>query len=318
MQFSTRANGKLLLTGEYFVTEGAVALALPTKLGQRLEVETTDNAGILDWKSYDHEGGLWFSGEFSLKTLNAQSHTDSPAGKAVAEVLSEILQGARRLNPQFLPQGQGLAAITHLEFPNNWGLGSSSTLVSMIAEWAEVDAYALLDLTMGGSGYDIAAARADKPILFQKFNGQNRTEAAQFEPSFKSNLYFVHLGHKQNSRHAMVYYTTTPPEKRHIPLGRISQITHNVNAYLSRNPNQTPLQAFEQLLNEHEQIVAGVIQQPLAKHAHFDDFWGSIKSLGAWGGDFVLATSDRSEAETRAYFAEKGYATVLGYDELIK
>ena len=33
-----RANGKLLLTGEYLVLKGALALALPTKLGQTMTV----------------------------------------------------------------------------------------------------------------------------------------------------------------------------------------------------------------------------------------------------------------------------------------
>jgi len=34
-----RSNGKLLLTGEYVVLDGALSLALPTTLGQRLTVE---------------------------------------------------------------------------------------------------------------------------------------------------------------------------------------------------------------------------------------------------------------------------------------
>ncbi|MEM0993828.1 MAG: GHMP kinase, partial [Bacteroidota bacterium] len=32
------AHGKLLLTGEYAVLDGAVALAVPSKLGQRLDI----------------------------------------------------------------------------------------------------------------------------------------------------------------------------------------------------------------------------------------------------------------------------------------
>jgi hypothetical protein len=50
----------------------------------------------------------------------------------------------------------------------------------------------------------------------------------------------------------------------------------------------------------------------------FSDYWGSVKSLGAWGGDFALATSNRSPAETRAYFEGKGLATVIPYDEIIR
>jgi hypothetical protein len=43
-----------------------------------------------------------------------------------------------------------------------------------------------------------------------------------------------------------------------------------------------------------------------------------MKSLGAWGGDFILATSDRSAKETWAYFNQKGYSVCFQYDEIIK
>ena len=42
-----------------------------------------------------------------------------------------------------------------------------------------------------------------------------------------------------------------------------------------------------------------------------------MKSLAAWGGYFVLATTDRSEEETRAYFQVKGMDVIFMYDELI-
>lgn len=343
MKFSTRTNGKLLLTGEYFVTEGAVALALPTKLGQRMEAMllTGRKSRVLLWQSYDEKGSLWFEAEYSLADFSIQNVSEGEAAQSVAEVLQDILLAVRALNPDFLRNNKKSVAVeTYLEFPRTWGLGSSSTLVAMIAQWAKVDAFQLLDLTMGGSGYDIAAATAQQPILFQKFNGRNRYESARFNPAFKDNLYFVHLGRKQDSREAMVYYKVTPPDERHQPIGRISQITHNINAYIAKgtsdaeilqvkSPNgkqtvqignwQAPdFATFESLIAEHEQLVQSIIKQPRAKDLYFNDFWGEIKSLGAWGGDFVLATSDRSEAETREYFQHKGFDTVLRYDELIQ
>ncbi len=45
------SNGKLLLTGEYLVLDGAKALALPTKMGQNLQVVTHDKPTI-SWKSF--------------------------------------------------------------------------------------------------------------------------------------------------------------------------------------------------------------------------------------------------------------------------
>jgi len=40
------SNGKLLLTGEYLVLEGATALAVPTKFGQDLKVEKIKEKSI--------------------------------------------------------------------------------------------------------------------------------------------------------------------------------------------------------------------------------------------------------------------------------
>jgi mevalonate kinase len=339
MNFSTRTNGKLLLTGEYFVTEGAVALALPTRLGQSLNAMRLAGRkdSILQWQSYDSAGELWFESEFTLGNFDIIDTSAGSFSQDIAEVLQDIFRAARRLNPEFLNHKESVSAETILEFPRQWGLGTSSTLVSMIAEWANIDAFELLALTMGGSGYDIAAARADAPILFQKFNGKNRWEAARFDPPFKNNLYFVYLGKKQDSRLAMVYYSTAAPETRHKHIGRITQISHNVAALREQPqlasvanfaishtgvaidyPQPDSLSTFEALLAEHEQIVQSVIQQPRAKDLYFSDYWGEIKSLGAWGGDFVLATSARPEAETRQYFADKGFDTVLSYTELIK
>jgi mevalonate kinase len=334
MNFSTRANGKLLLTGEYFVTEGAAALALPTRLGQTLEVSTLDHeTGILRWQSLDNQQVIWFEADFNLTNFDIQTVSEGEGSQQIAEVLQTVLRAARRQNADFLANNEAVLAQTVLEFPRSWGLGSSSTLVSVIADWAKVDAFQLLSNTMGGSGYDIAAAKSDKAIIFQKFNGQNRWESIDFNPVFHQKLYFVYLNKKQDSRLAMVYYSTTPPEVRHEPLRRISQITHNIHALArpqavsnvkSSGNVQISIaqvadnQDFAQLMLEHEQLVAQVIKQPRAKDMYFADFNGEIKSLGAWGGDFVLAYSNQNEADTKAYFHQKGFETVLTYKEMIK
>ena len=46
------SNGKLLLTGEYLVLDGAKALAVPTIFGQSLSLELIDEAKII-WSSFD-------------------------------------------------------------------------------------------------------------------------------------------------------------------------------------------------------------------------------------------------------------------------
>ena len=74
---------------------------------------------------------------------------------------------------------------------------------------------------------------------------------------------------------------------------------------------------FEQLIFEHENIMSNALGKPRIIDEYFSDYWGAIKSLGAWGGDFMLATSSKSMAETRDYFEKRGYSTILSFDELI-
>jgi len=81
--------------------------------------------------------------------------------------------------------------------------------------------------------------------------------------------------------------------------------------------NADNLQDFEKYICEHEDIVGTLLEFQPVKSRLFADFWGEVKSLGAWGGDFVLATSQKSEAETRLYFQEKGYGTVLRWNEMM-
>ena len=59
MKSNFYSKGKLLLTGEYLVLDGAKALALPTKKGQSLLVEK-NNSGLLSWTSFDCHKQVWY------------------------------------------------------------------------------------------------------------------------------------------------------------------------------------------------------------------------------------------------------------------
>ena len=54
MDFNISSPGKLLITSEYYVTKGALALAIPTKFRQSLEFKC-DNSNKLKWKSFDEK-----------------------------------------------------------------------------------------------------------------------------------------------------------------------------------------------------------------------------------------------------------------------
>ncbi len=301
---SFRARGKLLLSGEYFVLDGALSLAVPTKQGQSLHVEEQEDFAHLSWESLDAEGETWFKGLFDIEDFALVSTTDA----ATAERLQQILRAVRAQNEGFLPHGAIVR--TELEFPREWGLGTSSTLLYNLAQWAEVDAYRLLFDTFGGSGYDLACAGAESAI-FYRLEEKERPKILPFpfQPAFLDKLYFVYLEKKQNSREGIARYREKVKSAPEL-VKRISTLTEEI-------ARADSLAVFEEKLKMHEEITAETLELPRAKDLYFPDFAGEIKSLGAWGGDFVLATSALSAKETAAYFAEKGMGICLGYGDLI-
>ncbi|MEN8912246.1 MAG: GHMP kinase, partial [Polaribacter sp.] len=76
----------------------------------------------------------------------------------------------------------------------------------------------------------------------------------------------------------------------------------------------TTLDAFNTLIIAHEKIIGEIIQITPVKERLFPDYFGEVKSLGAWGGDFVLVTGNE---QTPDYFKNKGFNTVLRYHEII-
>jgi mevalonate kinase len=295
------AKGKLLLTAEYFVLDGSMALALPSRLGQRLRVETLPSKNDnLSWRSLDWENKAWFEGNFKLSDFSEKG-TPSITGTNLSTILRAVFKN--RTHPE-----QDLLIETILDFPQNWGLGSSSTLISCLCQWTGADPYQVLDDSIGGSGYDIACSQADGPIFFQRKGTERRHHSIHYQPDFLHNLYFVHLGEKQSTQEAIKNYLQLEPSS----FDDIKHMTSLTQAIASAHD----LGHFEHIIAEHENFVAAKIQQTRAKDQFFSDYWGEIKSLGAWGGDFVLATSVRDHGLTQAYFAEKGFPTVLSYKDL--
>lgn len=305
MQNNYRSNGKLLITGEYFVLDGAQALALPTQLGQSLKIEDNGMINWLHWSSYDEKGKMWFWGGFEFKTLKILDCSD----EEIAKRLQQILKAIQAIHPKLFKRKKGVDFKTELDFARDWGLGTSSTLIYNLSEWAEMDPFELLEKTFGGSGYDIACAGADRPILYQKLDGKPYWVNCDFAPSFSENIYFIYLGRKQNSRKGIARYRELIKKDNTLH----EEISNLTNQFL----HCQNLPDFEKLIIEHESIISKSLELNRAKTVYFKDFWGEIKSLGAWGGDFVLATSDRSFEETKAYFNEKGFKVFLKYQELI-
>ena len=297
-------HGKLLLTGEYLVLDGAKAIALPCSLGQYLTVKPL-NEPALHWKSYDADGALWFEHQYTLQNKTIVATDDSP----VATTLIQLLETAQRLNPNFLTRHMGYEVTTQLTFSRALGLGSSSTLLYLIGQWAKINPFTLSDMAFGGSGYDIACAGALQPIAYKRINNQPHSETVSFNPSFKSQLYFVYLNEKQNSREGIKHYKNLNSQLKSSYKQQIDRISNDI---LSCDTIDT----FNALIDEHEALLSDILQLPTVKARLFSDYsHGSIKSLGAWGGDFILVTA--TSTSDLDYFRSKGYPTIYSYNDLI-
>jgi len=295
------SNGKLLISGEYAVLDGALALAIPTKYGQYLRV-TPNTSSDISWKSLDEKGKIWFEGNYQKETLEERSSSDNQT----SAVLQNLLSKTKELNPNFLSDQNGYTIETELSFQKDWGLGSSSTLINNIANWAHVDAQQLSSETLGGSGYDIACAQHATPILYQIENGVPLVKEIALDLPFSDQMYFVYLNQKKNSRDAIASYRERVINKD-LLITKISELTRRMS--ISKDITE-----FDQLITEHEIVLSDALGIPSVKSELFPDFSGAIKSLGGWGGDFILATGDENIPR---YFKNKGYRTTLSFNEMI-
>ena len=296
------SNGKLLLTGEYVVLDGAEALAVPTRFGQNIMVKQVVTQE-LKWTSFDSDKSIWFQDILTFSEIINKSVSEK--NDSVKNTLIEILHQANLQNPTILIE-QGYEIETHLTFPRNWGLGTSSTLINNIAQWFQIDAFELLAKSFGGSGYDIACAQTNAPIIYQLENEIPNFKTVSFNPTFKDQIYFVYLNQKQSSKSAITTYLT----QRH----KSPSICSKINTITQEVVHCTSLDAFAQLMEYHEILLSEVLETTTIKEQLFPDFEGVIKSLGAWGGDFIMVLS---KDDPKQYFTEKGYAVVLKYDEVV-
>lgn len=303
MSHSFYSRGKLLLTGEYFVMKGLQALALPLKVGQRLLVEKNSEVRLeINWESYIKDK-LWFVATFDLISLHIIDTNDLQAAQYLQKFLGYI-----KNQSDVLSTDQGIEIKTHLEFLPEWGLGSSSSLISNLAYWADINPYKLFFLLFEGSGYDIACARSDSPILYQ-YQGKPIVQPVRFEPDFLNKIYFVYLGKKQDSLQSVLKNKGKLKNKKN-DAKRISQLT-------ARIIQSESLSEFENYINEHEEIISKAINESTVKSKYFQDFKGTVKSLGAWGGDFVMATYQGEPDDVKNYFNKKGLDIIFPYKGLV-
>ena len=292
-----KSNGKLLLTGEYLILDGALSIALPCNYGQSL-VFIKNNDKIINWKSFGSNNNLWFSALIESENLKLIETND----QSKAEWLIEILQKAKELSIDH-PTLSG-EFTSYLKFPNNWGLGSSSTLINNIAQFFNVDPFELHFKCSNGSGYDIACASSQQPITYRLANNHPEVKKIDWKPIFHKEIFFIHLNKKQNSNNEVIRYESLKINPSHIK--EISDLSVEIIKCKSLND-------FEKIIEQHENLISYCIKQDTVKEKYFSNYQGAIKSLGAWGGDFILATRKQLK-----YFEERGFKTILPFEKIIK
>ena len=300
MNYNIESFGKLLISGEYLILKGAKGLSIPVNFSQTLNVNE-NKTGYFDWKSYDNDRKIWFSCKFKISDFhNKKNYNEN-------QLLYKLIKNLNELNPGIISNKKGISFKTYMNFNHNWGLGSSSTLIFNLSKWANIEPFSLYWKVTNGSGYDLASCKFDKPITYQLIKPKiPKIESVNFYPEFHKNLYFIYLDKKQSSKSEIEYFDKINFSSECISeLSRITEKMIKSNCVLD----------FQNLVNQHEKILAEVINKKSIKEELFNDYNGAIKSLGAWGGDFILAVGND---DTINYFKSKGYQTIFSFKEMLK
>ena len=305
MQFNSYYNAKLLLTSEYLVLNGAKALAVPLKFGQRLRVEENEQ-GFISWQSFTHDGSIWFNGKYALSDFSSieSSRPD------IAKHPQRLLVAAQKLNPDFCRSTKGCNVISSLNYPLLWGLGSSSTLIAAVAGWAGIDPFKLHFEVSKGSGYDIACAISNGPILYTLRENKPEFEPVTFSPAFADKIYFVYQGNKLDSAEGIQKYRNRNSNPEQQIVGKASMLTE-------RMLQSSSLIDFEKIVNEHETLISNLLKTPSIRETIFIDLPGEVKSLGAWGGDFCMLTWNEHPALLTDYLKSKGLETCFNFNDIV-
>jgi len=295
------ANGKLLLTGEYLVLHGAKAIAIPLNVGQQMAVSIDSERKDILWQAF-YQNRVWFSCELDPTDLSILTTTDTEKSATLVRILKAI----KSLKPEF-SLAPGTSFKTTIEANPEWGLGSSSTLLSLLSQFANVDPFVLNEMVFQGSGFDIACATADGPIMYMR---NMPVEQLTLDYPFSDQLYLVYSGRKKKTATEV----STFLKERVISEKVVSEMsTLSEEFAFCTDQNE-----FNLLIRLHEELVSKAIGRISVKSEYFGDFKGEVKSLGAWGGDFYLVSTNKlSFNEVNRYFENKGLMTVFKWGDLL-
>ncbi|SDB89321.1 GYDIA family GHMP kinase [Williamwhitmania taraxaci] len=297
-----KAHGKLLLSGEYLVLSGAEALAIPLKFGQELSV-SEGPINQITWISKSPTG-IWFSATFKENSQIIEASSEKSA-----QFVSGIILAINSLRSNFFQQFIGKTITITADFNMSWGLGSSSSLIGLLAQLAAVDPLTLHRMVSNGSGYDAVAAVSSGAFLYNLRNGVATITPTTLSPVFSHGVYFAYLGKKEDSQAGVSRFLRS---EKVWPSGMIDEIS--TISYSMAHAESIP--HLCQLMERHEEIISEVLGIKPLKQLRFNDFEGSVKSLGAWGGDFAMFCSSLPTNQVYSYIAAKGLTPIFRFNDI--
>jgi len=298
------SKGKLLLTGEYAVLYGAKALAVPLQFGQQMLVSEIKEQGIIMWETFVQDK-LWFSASFRREDMNILNHSN----ERTALIVRKLLKEGAGLNHDLSSGEKGCLVRNNIGFNMEWGLGSSSSLLSNLAAWLDIDLYTYYQRVFQGSGYDVFSARANTPISYQLKAKKPEIIKTTLKTAITNKLYFIYLGFKKDSQESV--------QKFRAGIRPDPKIINEISALTDAMIDTSDANDFFEMMRLHEELLSGLLKQPKIKEERFADFKGEIKSLGAWGGDFIMAGTHISANELKQYFLNHNLPVIFKWDEIV-
>ncbi|MEY3781361.1 MAG: hypothetical protein EBT66_04115 [Bacteroidetes bacterium] len=295
-----------MLCGEYAVTIGVEALAVPVSVGQWMHVWEFDSPGeqhrIL-WEAKDRDGATWLNESFALPLVEV-GDGERDERKIIHQLLAMAPENTWKI-------GKSYRIETQLEFDRSSGLGSSSTMVSNFSRFARLDAQAVQQQLFGGSGYDVAVAEVGKGLVFWKDGENNHWGPWTISSGLTQDWKVVFLGKKQNSRNSLADVKARLQEIQNddFMLHQLQQVAGAVKMAQQVSMVEAGLEMWQALLS-----MSLGLETPYQHFGIQPVKGGLCKWLGAWGGDMLLV--NQTFAETHADILAKYKSTP--WNQLIK
>ena len=296
------SNGNLLLTGEYLISDGAEAIALPLRKGHTLAVKPIHGKKII-WESVYNQKTetkvIFRSDDFQIiQTDNENS----------ANFIQQVLRKAMDHLPS-LNQLPGYHIKAFHDYPAFLEFGCESAMIANIADWFNINPFRFSRDISPGLESQIACAKNHKPILFKATNKFPDYQEINLNFPFAEHLHFIYTGNKDDSSDRTKQLHNYP--YFHEILIKISEINNQII-------QSSSLEAFEKALLNHDKLLSEVLNEKRLQEKAFRNFPGIVKPLNDWSGKFVLASWKGKNNELREYFGSYNIQTIFSWEELIK